>query len=177
MDDAGEANLTYTWSAISKPAGAADPTFSINGTNAAKNAVATFTQSGDYTFQVDVADQSALQATGTVTVNVTLQVAAIAGRKIFYNNSKFDAHTGYLSGDPAANLYDDSAVATDKTALLPGQTATFANYTSYSRGINGIMIDIQGLAGTPNINNYTQFFGFKVGNDSNPQTGRRPRRR
>ena len=168
VDDAGEAALTYTWSAISKPTGAANPTFSINGTNAAKNTVATFTRSGDYTFQVVAADQSALQATGTVAVNVTWQAATIAGRMIFYNDSKFDAHTGYLSGDPAANLYDDNAVASDKTALLPGQTATFANYTSYSRGINGIMIDIQGLAGTPSINNYSQFFGFKVGNDSNP---------
>ena len=30
-------------------------------------------------------------------------------------------------------------------ALLPAGTATFANYTSYSRGINGLMIDLAGL--------------------------------
>ena len=72
----------------------------------------------------------------------TAQVSALMGRNIFYNNSKFDAHAGYPNGDPAINDYDDNAIATDKQALLPGQTATFANYTSYSRGINGIMVDI-----------------------------------
>ena len=41
---------------------------------------------------------------------------------------------------------DDAAIATDKTALLPGETASLANYTSYSRGINGIMVDLIGAA-------------------------------
>ena len=139
--------------------------FSANGTNAAKAVTATYTRAGTYVLQVMIMDSGGFSAISLVTVTV---YSTIAGRTIFYNDSKFDAHTGYLSGDPAANLYDDDAVASDKTALLPGQTATFANYTSYSRGINGIMIDIQGLAGTPSINNYAQFFGFKVGNDGNP---------
>ena len=56
--------------------------------------------------------------------------------------------------DPAANAADDAAIATDKTALLPGQTATFANYTSYSRGINGIMVDIAGLPGNVTANDF-----------------------
>ena len=58
----------------------------------------------------------------------SLIIPSIAGRKILYNNSKFDAHAGYPAGDPAANLYDDNAIATDKQALLPGETAAFANY-------------------------------------------------
>lgn len=41
---------------------------------------------------------------------------------------------------------DDYAVVRNKTALLPGGTATFDNTTSYSRGINGLMVDIAGLA-------------------------------
>ena len=45
-------------------------------------------------------------------------------------------------------------------ALLPGQKATFANYTSYSKGLNGIMVDIAGLAGTPS----TADFQFRYGN-------------
>ena len=49
----------------------------------------------------------------------------------------------------AASAADDQAIATDKTALLPGETATFANYTSYSLGINGIMVDVADLAGEP----------------------------
>ncbi len=41
-------------------------------------------------------------------------VSAITGREIFYNNSRYDGHDALRSGDPAANLYDDSAIATDK---------------------------------------------------------------
>jgi hypothetical protein len=77
---------------------------------------------------------------------------------VFYNNSSFD-------GDSAdANASDDNAIATDKSALLPGQTATFANYTNYSRGINGIMLDIDGSPGTPELAD----FGFRAGTDPNP---------
>jgi len=63
----------------------------------------------------------------------------IVGRHVFYNRSVFDGD------NPAANAGDDAAIATDKTALLDGPR-TFANVTSYSRGINGIMIDVAGNA-------------------------------
>ena len=82
----------------------------------------------------------------------------IAGRYAFYNNSSFDG------ADPAPNAADDGAIALDKQALLPGQTATFANYTSYSRGINGIMIDVVDPARGPTASD----FRFRVGNDNNP---------
>ena len=41
-DDGGEANLSYTWSVSGSRSGAPAPTFSVNGTNAAKNITATF---------------------------------------------------------------------------------------------------------------------------------------
>lgn len=74
---------------------------------------------------------------GATTINVVN--STVAARKVFYNNSYFDGN------DPAANDADDAAIATDKQALLPGQTATFANYTSYSKGLNGILIDVSKL--------------------------------
>ena len=58
---------------------------------------------------------------------------------MFYN------HSGWDGNDVAAGAADDNAIAGDKTALLPGETATFANYTSYDKGINGLMIDVQHL--------------------------------
>jgi len=67
--------------------------------------------------------------------------AGVVGRHVYYNDSAFDGRSA------EANGADDGAVATDKQALLPGQAATFANYTSYSRGINGIMVDLLGLQG------------------------------
>ncbi|MBN2474231.1 MAG: lamin tail domain-containing protein [Pirellulales bacterium] len=86
--------------------------------------------------------------------------AEIAGRHVFYNGSAFDGN------NVSASALDDQAVAAGKTALLPGQTATFANYTSYSRGINGIMIDVLYLAGGDALGPLD--FQFKVGNDNNP---------
>ena len=43
-------------------------------------------------------------------------------------------------------------------------TATFANYTSYDKGINGLMIDVYGLPGTPTLNDFL----FRKGNDDKP---------
>ncbi|NQU24921.1 MAG: metallophosphoesterase [Candidatus Nealsonbacteria bacterium] len=95
---------------------------------------------------------------GDFTVHFTLEAIGVVDRHVFYNNSALD--------DPGAGAADDDAIAPDKTALLPGQTATFANYTSYSRGINGIVVDIAGLPGdvTPTPDD----FEFRVGNDNEP---------
>ena len=98
--------------------------------------------------------------------------STIAGRSIFYNRSAWDwdiagdsNHNGqYDPGEDGTN--DDAAMASDKVALLPGGKATFANYTSYSRGINGIMIDIAGLPGTLSATDFI----FKVGNTNDPTT-------
>ncbi|MCX7426757.1 MAG: cadherin-like domain-containing protein, partial [Planctomycetia bacterium] len=81
----------------------------------------------------------------------------VAGRHVFYNNSAFD--------DPGHGGTDDDAVALDKTALLPGDTATPANYTSYSRGLNGIMVDVALPTGTITAAD----FQFKVGNNNDPE--------
>ena len=87
--------------------------------------------------------------------------AVVAGRYLFYNQSTYDG------GSAAINASDDGAIATDKTAYLPtGALATFANVSSYSRGINGIMIDLAGAGshGSISANDFT----FKVGNNNSP---------
>jgi len=43
--------------------------------------------------------------------------SSVVGRFIFYSGSSFDGN------DPGINANDDNSIATDKTALLPGQTA------------------------------------------------------
>jgi hypothetical protein len=67
-DDAGEANLTYTWATTGTPPAAV--TFSVNGTNAAKNTTATFTKAGSYTLQATVKDQGNLTATSSIAITV-----------------------------------------------------------------------------------------------------------
>jgi len=83
---------------------------------------------------------------------------AVVGRYVFYNHSAFDG------GDPAATAADDLAIAPLKMALEAGGQATSANYTNYSRGINGIIVDIANPAGPIGEDD----FRFHVGNDDNP---------
>jgi hypothetical protein len=76
-DDGGEANLTYTWSVTAQPSGAGTPGFSANGTNAAKNSVATFSAAGAYTFRVTISDGS-LSTTSDVSVTVNQTLTSIS---------------------------------------------------------------------------------------------------
>ena len=87
-------------------------------------------------------------------------VSAVVARNVFYNNSRFDGN------DAEANAADDAAIATNKTALLPGQIATFANYTSYRAGINGVIVDIAGLSAAPTAADFI----FRIGNNDDPST-------
>ncbi len=81
--------------------------------------------------------------------------AVVTNRRLFYNNSKFDTLGG-----------DDAAIATDKVALQPGGgKATFANYSSYVNGINGIMIDMTGLPAGNNLS--LTDFEFRTGTTTN----------
>lgn len=90
----------------------------------------------------------------------------VVGRHIFYNNSAFDT------------VSDDHAIAPSpldaidplfgKEALLPGRTATFQNYTSYHRGINGIMIDVADLTDSTVLSGSD--FVFQVGNLGDPSS-------
>jgi len=95
--------------------------------------------------------------------------ARVVARHVFYGGSAFTrsaAAAGVVSGD-------DAAIASDKSALLPGVKATFANYTSYPAGINGIMVDVAGL-GTGLT---AADFGVRVGNSDDAATwltGARP---
>jgi hypothetical protein len=75
-DNGGEANLTYIWSVTAQPTGAASPTFSTNGTNAAKNATVTFSSAGSYTFTATVSD-GLYTTTSSVAVTVNPTLASI----------------------------------------------------------------------------------------------------
>jgi hypothetical protein len=86
---------------------------------------------------------------------VSLGPASIVARHVFYNNSAGD------NNGPLADADDDAAIDASKYALLPGHAATLANYTSYTAGLNGIMIDIENLAVDPVAGDFV----FMIGND------------
>lgn len=84
--------------------------------------------------------------------------ARVIQKLVFYNNSYHD------SFDPGANSLDDAAVAWDKVFFLPGISPDFSSYTSYSNGINGVMLDIVNLKSAPDLED----FSFKSGNTDLP---------
>jgi hypothetical protein len=65
----------------------------------------------------------------TVTFSISAR-STIATRGLYYNGAAGSSASTSLS---------------DKVALLPGQSSTFANYTNYSLGLNGFVIDVVGL--------------------------------
>ena len=77
---------------------------------------------------------------------------------VFYDNSRWDNETKGGS--------DLTAVALDKKALRPGQTATFANYTSYTKGINGLIVDLFDLKLPASVT--VADMAFRIGNDNTP---------
>jgi len=142
---------------------------SAQGKNYVANASITTDASGNATITATLPAVGAgqiLTATATdaagdtseFSIPVTVVVPTVFGRFIFYNNSLFDGN------NPAANTSDDAAIAPDKHALLPGQTAAFANYTSFTKGINGIMMDVANLPGTPTLSD----FAFLAGATTTP---------
>ncbi|HTQ39662.1 MAG TPA: CotH kinase family protein [Pirellulales bacterium] len=107
------------------------------------------TAGAQYFYQIRALDGAGNSAF-TSAVNVTPPVPTVASNFIFYNDSFFD------------DELDSNAIATDKQVLLPGQTASFESYTSYSKGLNGLMIDVNNLDGNVTSADFT----FLVGNSS-----------
>jgi hypothetical protein len=68
--------------------------------------------------------------------------ARVAARRVFYNNSAFDGR------NPAPSASDADAIDYEKLALRPGQSGSPANVTNYTRGINGLLVEIAGLRPT-----------------------------
>ncbi len=171
---AGNGQVTLSWTPPAYNGDGQNLTFNVyRGTASGAEAatpiatglmLATFTDIGlvngqTYFYTITATDLGG-QSAPSPEASATPRVASIAGRFIFYNDSYFDGN------DPAPGAADDGAIAPDKQALLPGQTATFANYTSYSKGINGIIVDIAGLP--VNANLIPSDFAFKVGNTTDP---------
>jgi regulation of enolase protein 1 (concanavalin A-like superfamily) len=72
----GEGSLIYSWQFLAGPS--ADVTFSINGTNAAKDATATFPMAGAYLLEVVISDPNGYSTASLLPVNVNPTLTSIA---------------------------------------------------------------------------------------------------
>jgi hypothetical protein len=96
--------------------------------------------------------------------NMTNVAATVVGRSIFYNQSSWDGNSALINA-----VNDNAAIAPDKTAYLPGAgVAVAANITSFSRGINGMIVDLS--TGVNHAGITASDFTFKVGNNNTPNT-------
>jgi len=139
----GDGTLSYRWQR--QDAGAADFVDIPDATASTYTLASPTADDNGAKFRVVVGNSFGSVTSDAATLTVNARVPTVVGRHVFYNNSAFDGN------DPASTAADDAAVATDKQALLPGQKATFANVTSYDKGINGIMLDVNGLPSTTTI--------------------------
>jgi hypothetical protein len=116
-----------------------------------------------FAYTITTAAGTSAPALVTITVEESQAAAQITGRHIFYENSLYDDPNRFRDdpmGPPTgegANASDDSAIDTSKEALLhvPGNSASFVNYTNYTKGINGIMVDILGAAKPIELTDFT----------------------
>jgi hypothetical protein len=107
-------------------------------------------------------------------------IRSISARRIGYDNSCYDGSNPVGGGCTVAQCAklngghpcsDDTAFDPTKTAHLPGGgEATFANYISYTRGINMIAIDVARGACDPLGAVSASMFTFTVGNVVDPTT-------
>ncbi len=146
-DDGGESNLTYTWAATGTPP--APVSFSANGSNAAKNTTASFSQAGNYSLQVTITDAGGLSTTSTVnvTVNQTLtRIAVTPGTATLVENGTqqftavgYDQFGQVLASQPAFTWSQVSGVGSVSAAGLYTAPAApgLATIAASSGGING----------------------------------------
>jgi len=125
-----------------------------------------FSEEGNKPVTVVISDNDSPAVTTTVTatqtVNEPVSVSTVASRLLFYNQSAFDGNTAGV--DPL----DDSAIS-NKVAYLPGgalptNAATASVFESnYTKGINGIMLDL--TDGGTHSSITASDFVFRVGTD------------
>jgi hypothetical protein len=128
----------------------------VSGTN-------TYATHGSYTINVTINDVDSSIAMSSSTATVAAQASQIAGRRIFYSGSAYDKQTNTAFPWTPLAFSDDNAIATDKSAYLPGSgAATFADVSSYVQGINGLMVDL--LGGGAHASITSSDFIFKTGN-------------
>lgn len=89
-----------------------------------------------------------------------------SGEAIAYRNWGVYEPNGGRHENYAEMRHDGLWNSNGKRALLPGETASFVNYTSYGRGLNGVIVDVGNLAGTPTASDFV----FMVGNSDDPST-------
>ncbi len=98
------------------------------------------------------ANSTTVMNTGTFTNVAVTGNASVVNRQVFYNRSASTVF-GDGSGNPT------NAIDSTKIAVRPGQAMNTSSYTNYVKGLNGLIVDVNGL-----INATASDFQFAVWN-------------
>ena len=142
-DDGGEASLTYTWAVQGTPPAAV--TFSANGTNAAKNVVATFAESGVYDLFVTVRDVGNQSAVSNVSVAVDVGEVGDGLIARYYDNANFTGSSvtrieptidfDWGGGSPSPLIGPDTFSSRWEGQILPRFSETYTFFTTVDDGV------------------------------------------
>jgi hypothetical protein len=144
-ENGNDSILTYTWSVAGLPNGAASPTFSANGTNAAKNFTATFFAAGSYTFKVTITDVNQASITSSVNVVVKqtltrLTLSPTSSTLAINTTQQFSAH-GF-------DQFNAAMPATVAWTLVKGSVGTIGSGGLYSAGASSGSATIHAASGS-----------------------------
>ena len=130
-DESGESALTYTWSTTGTPPAAVS--FSPNGTHAAQNAVATFTQAGTYQFQVLIRDPDSQTVVSTTSCTVTAvptsatitpsSASVVVGTTQSFSVAVVDQFGATSAGTPAWSITGGGTIDAGTGLFTAGGTA------------------------------------------------------
>ncbi len=172
-DDGGESNLTYTWSATTKPAGST-PSFSVNGTNGSKNSTVTFDKAGSYTFTVTIDDgTNTTTSSVTVVVNQTFTSITVSPASPSLNENATQQFTATALDQFALSMASQPSFTWTKTAGV-GSIDSSGLYTAPSgTGTATIQASSAGINGTASItiNNATPTVATPASATPSPVTG------
>jgi len=183
QDDGGAANLTYSWSVTTLPAGAATPTFSINNTNAAANTTATFYATGGYTFRATITDALGQSTTSDVIVNVNPTATAVTlspsdggfnpGEQQLFSASVLDQFNQTMSGQLQMVWSADRGEITSAglwTAPVESGPATIIATVSGLSGNAAVNVNFQSTPVAFNADTSPQAVDFAVNGAVNTAT-------
>jgi len=145
-DAGGTSSLTYTWATTGTPPAAVS--FSANGSNAASNTVATFTEAGVYTFQVTITDAAGLSVTSSVQVTVAQTLSRVSvtpatagvstGATQQFAAQAYDQFGNTLASQPAFAWSVSGGGTVSSTGLYTAPaTASTATVQAASGGVSG----------------------------------------
>ncbi len=155
-DGGGEPNLTYTWSLNGNLSTVF--TASINGSNAAKTTIATFTQTGTYPIMVTITDRGGKSVTSTVNVTVVATPTSIAvtpATLSMANGTSFDFNVVGLDqfGFPTTTVLTATWTMEPPPGggLIIGSIDSAGIYTANGQGIARILATSGVLTATADI--------------------------